>query len=105
MRLGDAIVSVIAGAFADRVEIEVVLKIAADAVEIVDDGDARFAQSFRRPNAGELQQSRRTDGAAADDDLALGAQRFQARGAGDLHADGAAGFDVDPQRLRIEPDG
>ena len=93
VRLRDAVVGVVAGAFADRVEIEVILQIAADAGQIVDDGDAGLPERIGGADAGELQQPRRADGAAAEDHLALGAQGLDAVSGRCLDADRAAALD------------
>ena len=79
MQLRDAVVGVVAGAFADDVEIEVVLQVAADPRQIVHDRDARRLQRLGRADAGKLQQAGRADGAAAEDHLAVGAQSLDAR--------------------------
>ena len=93
VRLRDAVVGVVAGAFADRVEIEMILQVAADAGQIVDHGDAGLFERVGGADAGQLQQPRRADGAAADDHLALGAQRLDAVPGRCLDADGAAALD------------
>ena len=64
MRLRDAVVGVIAGAFADRVEIEMVLHVAADARKIVNNRHpgglaARRRDRFRRAEAAAASRSRR----------------------------------------------
>ena len=69
-----AIIGVLSGAFGDRVEIQVILHVRADAGQVVHDGHAGRLQRVRGPDAGELQQAWRADRAAADDDLPVGAQ-------------------------------
>ena len=75
----DAVVGVVAGAFADGVEVEVVLQVAPDAGKIVNDRQRRRAFSASAgPMPESCKQARRADGAAADDDLAVGAQDLAA---------------------------
>ena len=101
----DAVVGVVAGAFADGVEIEVVLEVAPHSGKIVNDRNAGALQRVRRPDAGELQEARRADRAAAHDHLAIGAQDFGAACGRDGHADRPALLDFDLERLRVEPHG
>ena len=56
MQLGDAIIGVIAGAFADHEEIEVILHVAADAGQIMQRLDADRPQMIRRSDTGLKQQ-------------------------------------------------
>src|SRR5208282_6666187 len=56
MRLGDPVVGVIAGAFRDRIEIEMVLHVASHARKVVDDRYARGLQRVRGADPGKLQQ-------------------------------------------------
>ena len=51
-----------------------VLQVAADAGEVVNDVDAELAQLVGRAVAGEQQELRGVVGAAGEDDLALGLQ-------------------------------
>jgi hypothetical protein len=51
------------------VDLQVVLHVLADAREVVDDVDAEGAQFLGIADAGELEQLRGVDGAAAEDDL------------------------------------
>ncbi len=104
VRLRHAIVGVIAGAFADRVEIEMILHVGANARQVVNHRDPGCAQRIGGTDAGELQQSRRADGAAANDHLALGAKGLDAARCADLHADGAAVLDAYLQCRRVQPD-
>jgi hypothetical protein len=55
VRLRHAIVGVIAGAFGDHVEIEMILKIGANAGQIVNHGHARRLQRIGGTDARELQ--------------------------------------------------
>ena len=80
-----------------------VLHVAADARQIVDDRHARRLQRVGWTDAGKLQQPRRADGAAADDHLAIGAQASRLRFPSDRDPDGATVLDLDLQRLRVEP--
>ena len=55
MRLRHAIVSVIAGAFANRVEIEMILHIGTNTWQIMNDRSPGCRQGVRGTDAGELQ--------------------------------------------------
>jgi len=91
MRLRDAIISVVAGAFAFRLQFEMVLQVATDAGEVMDHGDVGGAQGVRRFDSGKLQHAWRPNGAAGQDHLAIGAQRLRSRA---MASDGFAAADV-----------
>ena len=67
------------GAAIDRARLEVVLQVVPDARQLVHDLDAVLAQVLGRPDARELEELRRVDGAAGEHDLAR-ARRRSARG-------------------------
>ena len=77
MRLGDPVVGVIAGAFRDRIEIEMVLHIASHARKVVDDRHPCSLQRVRRADPGKLQQARRADRAATHDHFSIRAQALR----------------------------
>ncbi len=79
-----------------------VLHVASDARKVVDDRHPHGLQRIRRTDPRKLKQARRTDRAAADDHLAIRAQRFGAASLGDRDPDGAALVDLDLQRLRVQ---
>src|SRR5262249_28326137 len=60
-------------ALEDHADLEVVLQVAADAGHLVQHRDAMLLQELAGADAGKLQQLRRVEGAAREDDLALGA--------------------------------
>ena len=66
---------------------------------------ARGLQRVGGADAGKLQQAGRAHRAAADDHLAVGSERLDARAAGDRDARRATLLDLDLQRLRVETDG
>ena len=55
MRLGDPVIGVIAGALGDRIEVEMVLHVASDAWEIVDNIHPRGLERIRRPDYGHIE--------------------------------------------------
>ena len=69
--LGVAVIGVVARAFGDDVEVEMVLQVAADARQVVHDRNADRPQMIGRADAGLQQQLRRADGAGRDEHLAL----------------------------------
>ena len=79
MGLGDPIVGVVARAFGDRVQIQVILHVRADARQVMHDIDSRRLQCVRGADAGKLEKARRADRAATDDDLAVRVQGFGSR--------------------------
>ena len=77
----------------DRALLQMVLQVAADARRVADHGDAVLGQPVARPDAGELQDLRRADGACRQDDLALGARLDEPAALAEPDADGAPAFD------------
>ena len=104
MRTRDAVIGVIAGAFRNRVEVEMVLHVASDARKIMDDRHACRFQRICGTNPRKLKQAWRSDRAATDNHFAICKQRLSSASPGDRDPDGAAFFDVDLQRLCIEAD-
>ena len=102
VRTRDAIIGVIAGAFRNGVEVEMVLHVASNARKIVDDRHACRPQRIRGANPRKLKQAWRSDRAATHDHFAICKQGLRSGSLGDRDPDGAAFLDVDPQRLRIE---
>src|SRR5690606_21362652 len=94
------VVGVVAGAFGDHEQVEMVLHVGADAGQVVYRFYADRFQVVGRTDAGLHQQLRRADGAAADDHLALGADdpRLRSRLLDGFHADRAAVLDDDAGR-------
>jgi len=56
----------------------VVLEVLADTRQVVDDLDAEGAELVGRPDTRQEQELRRVDGAAAEDDLAVGVRDVRA---------------------------
>ena len=82
----------------------VVAQVLPHAGEFVDDGDAHFAQVVGGADAGEEQQLRGGDGAAADDDFAAGdGEAFAA--AVHLYAHGAFAVKEDAAGVDVGADG
>jgi hypothetical protein len=91
VQLHVVVVGVVPGAFADRVDVEVVLEGGADAGQVVDDVHADGAQVVGRPDAGLQEELGRADAARGDQDLAIAADSpgRQPLLLDDLHAYGA----------------
>ncbi len=73
----------------DRTLLQMVLQVATDALQVLHDGNARFAQPIRRADTGELQDLRRAHRAGCQDDLALGPRLDEAAVLAIEHADAA----------------
>ena len=73
----------------------VVLQALPDTGQMVHDRNAELGQVLPRPDAGQHQQLRRVDGAAAEDDFAFGARGAEPGRRAERHADGAADFEQD----------
>ena len=69
------IVAVPAGELVDGVDVDVVLEVLADSRQVVHHLHPRAAELVRRPDSGEQQEPRRTDGPGGDDDLLGGRAR------------------------------
>ena len=82
----------------------VILHMRADRLVGLDDLDAVLLEQRRRPDAGDLQQLRRVDGAARHDHLALGAQELRLATLADIDADRAPALEDDArdERLRLD---
>ena len=72
-----------------------VLQALPDARQMVHDRHAELADMLLRPDAGQHQQLRRVDGAAAQDDFARGGRGADLAVAPEPHADGAPAFEQD----------
>ena len=81
------------------VDLEVILQVLADARQVVHDRDAERLELARVPDAGELQQLRRVDRAAAEDDL-LRADHLRLAAVHDLDPDRARPLEDDPVHER-----
>ena len=105
--LAYVVVGVVAGAFGDDEQIEMILQVGADAGQVVHRRDADRFQMIGRADARLQQQLRRADGAGRDDHLALGAQdRRLAAGLSTISTPTARPLlDDDAGHQRTGPDG
>ena len=92
------------GAAELHADLEMVLQVGADAGHVGDHRDAVAAQQIRRADAGKLQELRRIERAAGEDDLALGVGGARRRALTILNADGAPALEQDARRQRVELD-
>ena len=87
------------------VDLEVVLEVGTDARQVGHDGDAEVLQVRRRADAGELEQLRRVDRAARQDDLAALDPLRSPTPPLDVDGDGARPLEHDAGHERPRPDG
>src|SRR6185295_1627966 len=104
MRLGIFVVGMIAGAFADDAEIEMILEIRSDAWEIAQRPYAERRQMIGGPEAGLHQQFRGTDRARRQDDFAVGMDDAGAAIARQFDADRASAIEYDAAYNRVALD-
>ena len=86
------------------VDAVVILQIGADLVIVPDDADAETVKQSGRADARQLQELRRVDRAARQDQLAAGARRHRAAVLQILDADGTLPFEQDFRRQRVRLD-
>ena len=82
-------------ALADDARLIVILHALPDTGQVMRDRDAEIGQMLLRPDAGQQQQLRRVDRAAAQDDLARGAHGAKFAVLAERHAGGAAAVQRD----------
>src|SRR6185295_4800572 len=104
MRLGIFVVGMIAGAFADDAEIEMILEIRSDALEIEQRPYAERSQMIGGPEAGLHQQLRGTNRARRQDDFAVGMDDAGAAIAHRFDADRASAIEYDAAYNRVALD-
>ena len=104
VQFGDAVIGMVAGAFADDEQVEVILHVGADAWQVVVYPDADRFQMIGRADAGLQEQLRRADGAGGDQHLALGANDFAAARGHHLDADRARSLQHDAGNAGAELD-
>jgi hypothetical protein len=95
------------GASKAEIDVEVIAQMPADARQIALHLDTHFLQQLTRPNAEQLQQMRRTEGAARDYDLAPGPSRADTAGRLICDTDGPPALDqypADPAPLTMKSD-
>ena len=82
-----------------------ILQVGADAAQFMHHRHADRLQVVRRPDAGDLQQMRRVDRAAAQDDLLVGTRLDRLAALAERDADAALAFEQQfgGQRLGFDP--
>ncbi len=84
-----------------EIKLQVILQVLADARQIVHHLDAERAQLRRRPHSGQLQQLRRVDGAARENQLRANAHAVRFASAAVLDAAGAPALEKYARRKRM----